>query len=81
MVDDGHVEVSNLYVRNEGDRTWHITSAELTQRPDVKFSWDKTQIGPGEVLRLNLAWYTELVVDDLKYGFKLLGKYFPFADE
>jgi len=74
------VEVSKLYVRNEGDRTWHITSAELTNRPDVKFSWDKTELRPNEILSLTLEWFTELVVDDLKYGFKLLGKYFPYGD-
>ena len=56
------------------------TNTRVLTPADVKFSWDKTELHPNEVLHLTLEWFTELVVDDLKYGFKLLGKYFPFGD-
>ena len=80
-VEGGHKSF-DLYLRNEGDRTYYIININATNRPDLTiiFNAERRIIKPRQMIPLQVIWDMSKAQDDLRFDFGLEGKFYVFGD-
>ncbi len=79
---EGGRKTFELYLRNEGDRTYYIGNIRATDRPDLTiiFEAERRIIKPRQVIPLQVIWEMSKAQDDLRFDFGLEGKFYVFGD-
>ena len=79
---EGGTKTFQLYLKNEGDRTYYIGNIRVTARVDltVLLNAEKRVIKPSQIIPLDIVWDMAKADEDLRFDFALEGKFYVFGE-